>query len=155
MQSAAIKTSDVFQNGRSADFPLHVELSESPTPTTGILDAHGEPTIPSQSLMIRLDKKLKEPVTVSWGTFWTPTIIMAFAMLLFSYGGSIMGWWGKTQTQTTEIEGVKNTVNTVKEDVNHMRDDIREIRGLLIRYRQLAAAGAVQQNQPDPEKDKK
>lgn len=101
---------------------LHVSIE--PNTTTGaILDNHGEvAVVPQRGLMVRLDAKVSEQITLSKGTLWMIGVIPVVLAVLLSYGTSAMGWVREDQSKTLQIQQLQNDVNSIKEDVKAIKD---------------------------------
>ncbi len=137
MSSSAAKISTI----KEFDIPtsngdLHVSIE--PNTPEGILDAHGVPVERSSSMMVRLDKKAGESVTLTRGTLWfvgtlvavvpvilliavyTVTVAMGYQSAL-SQVKEIDGRVTKLEAAFTEIQNLKLSMNNVANDVATMK----------------------------------
>lgn len=122
-----LREADVRTNG------IHLSVE----PQKNILDAHGEP-IRRESMMVRLDKKAGEPITVSRGTLWfigTLIAVVPIAIAIIAYTISIaMGYQGnvskvteidarvtKVEAALVELQQLKANMAGIERDVNAIK----------------------------------
>lgn len=126
-----------------------IDVSVTPNPATtaaGIVDSLGEPfTVERKSLMARMDAKASEKVEVGKGTLALIALVPSFLLLIFNYGGSVLGW--AREDQTTKV-----SLQQVQSEIKEMREDMRDIKKSMVdrekteAYKLGMAAAA-----PDPE----
>jgi len=136
--SAAVKQEQVFDVKTNGDIHWSVE-PQTPEPGT-ILDEHGQQLAePSKdSMMVRLDSKAKEAITVSRGTLWfigTAIAIVPIIVILIGYVITIaMGYQGnlsrvteldsrvaKLEAAVTKIQSLEIGMNNIEKDVSSVK----------------------------------
>lgn len=125
MSSSATATQlrevEIYPNG-------DVHVSIEPNSTQGaVLDAHGDvATVPEKGLMVRLDAKAKENITLSKGTVAAIGLIPVILMLVLNYGAAAFGWVRDDQSKTLQIQQLQNDVNSMKEDVKTIKETMQK-----------------------------
>lgn len=98
--------------------------------------------------MTRAVTKGNEKVEVSKGTLVALGLVIPFLMLVFYYGGSVLGVVRDDQSQKMQLQQVQS-------DVNDLKQDMREIKKSLIdrdktEAYKLGMAAAEPDNEPAP-----
>lgn len=103
---------------------LHVSIEPNgPEPQGTLLDSHGDAMPPvKKGLMVRIDAKAKEEVTLSKGTVWMIGAVPVILAVALNYGAAAFGWVREDQSKTLQIQQLQNDVNTIKDDVRAMKD---------------------------------
>lgn len=131
MQNAA-------QLGKLHEVDIHASFEPKKTEQGVIVDAHGEPVTRTNGMMVRLDEKAKQAVTISRGTLWfigTVIAVVPVLILIVVYVITVaMGYQG-TLSQVKEIDGrvtkLENgfvELQTLKLNVNDIKSDVVQIK---------------------------
>ena len=125
--------------------------SEIPFPKLDnqIVNPHGDPVHARMSLMARLDQKLTEKSGLSNGTVLMIPIVLTALMVLFYWGGSLLGFARDDQQKKLEIQQLQNDVNTLKQDAKEIKDSLK---ALEIKEAYKLGAGTSHDNEKPKEK---
>ena len=114
-----------------------IPLPEEELPTGKIVDEHGD-TIKShgRDLMVRIDAKASEKVELSKGMIAAIGFLPAFAMVVLSYGGSVLGFFnsntetkmGMQRLEQKQVE-MDNDLKSIKNSIQQMAIKDAETRG--------------------------
>ncbi len=133
MQSAAkLREIDLSTNG------IHLSIDPDKPEQGTIIDRHGDPIARPTSMMVRIDEKAKEPITLSRGTLWfigTLLTVIPITVLLVGYIITIAtgyqsnisrvteldGRVAKLESAVTKIQGLEISLNNVANDVGTMK----------------------------------
>lgn len=114
-----------------------------------LVDTQGNPVHTRMSLMARLDQKLTEKSGLSNGTVVLIPIICAAIMVIFYWGGSLIGVARDDQQKKLEIQQLQNDVNTLKQDTKEIKDTLKNIE---VREAYKLGAGTSHENEKPKEK---
>lgn len=119
--ATALKEVDVYsRNGDS----IHVSIE--PNAAGGIVDARGdEVSTRRKGLMARLDAKVGERVEISKGTLWLLGAGVVLLNLVFSYGGSVLGWTRQDEQIRTKVETTAKAVDELNSKVDKLAETIQ------------------------------
>lgn len=123
------------------------------------INGNGNVSMPTttvrQGLMARTDAKLSEKVELSKGTVAVMSLVVAVAMLVLSYGGSVVGWVREDESNRTILKSIQEDLKNIKEEQKRVADDQREtnrkLQALEIKEAYKLGAGTSHEN----EKEKK
>lgn len=93
-----------------------------PKPTGKLFDQSGHTIRPKEGIVARLDAKGAEEITLRKGTLWAIGLVPVVAMLLFTYGSSLVGWTREDQEVRTKVEIMSKSM----EDLNRKFDEIQK-----------------------------
>ena len=99
--------------------------------------------------MARLDQKLTEKSGLSNGTVLMIPIVLTALMVLFYWGGSLLGFARDDQQKKLEIQQLQNDVNTLKQDAKEIKDSLK---ALEIKEAYKLGAGTSHDNEKPKEK---
>lgn len=86
-----------------------------------ILDAHGARTPRKEKgWMVKVDQKVSEKIELSKGTVWLIGTACVIGALLFSYGGSILGWTRQDQEIRTKVEVMSQQLKDLNTKIDKM-----------------------------------
>lgn len=114
-QSTAAKLYDV-----TADGGVHISVEANKTPALAghLVNEYGEEVAaPRRSLMVRVDSKVAETIELRKGTLWIVATMPVLLMLLFNYGGAMLGWARDEQTQKAAVLQAQTEIRETREDV--------------------------------------
>lgn len=120
-----------------------------PKPDHQIVNLKGESVYARISLMARLDQKLTERPGWSNGTVLLVSLILPTVMVLFYWGGSVIGVVRDDQQKKLEIQQLQNDVNTLKQDAREIKEALKTIE---VREAYKLGAGTSHENEKPKEK---
>lgn len=119
--AAALREVDVFSNG-------DVHVSIEPNTKGAVLDSHGEvAVVPKKGLMVKIDAKAVEQITLSKGTVIAIGAVPAFLTILVVVGGLLIGYGRSDQSQVEKQIQLGVTIDRVADSQKRMEDQFREL----------------------------
>ena len=123
-----------------------------PEPHNQLVDTQGNPVHTRMSLMARLDQKLTEKSGLSNGTVVLIPIVCAAIMVVFYWGGSLIGVARDDQQKKLEIQQLQNDVNSLKQDTKEIKTTLQAME---IKSAYALGAGTAHENEKPKTKEKK
>lgn len=77
--------------------------------------------------MSRLNEKASEDVTLKKGTLWLLGAGVIILNLLFSYGGSLVGWAREDGSRQTQFSEVQKDVGEMRKDMEKLQTQITDM----------------------------
>ena len=128
---------------------FHATEIQFPKSDNQIVNPIGGPVHARTSLMARLDQKLTEKPGWSNGTVLLVSLILPTVMVLFYWGGSVIGLVRDDQQKKLEIQQSQNDVNTLKQDAREIKEALKTIE---VREAYKLGAGTSHENEKPKEK---
>jgi len=139
----------MLHNGQATNLVEGTFTATEIHPEKQIVNTQGTPVYARMSLMARLDQKLTEKSGLSNGTVVLIPIICAAIMVIFYWGGSLIGVARDDQQKKLEIQQLQNDVNTLKQDTKEIKDTLKNIE---VREAYKLGAGTSHENEKPKEK---
>lgn len=80
--------------------------------------------IKERGWMTKADAKVSERIELSKGTIFLISIVPVFLMLIFSYGGSVIGWTREDQETRTKVEILSQQIQQVNSRIEQLNTKI-------------------------------
>lgn len=128
MHDGAVKLREVLTNGHD----IHVSIEPHSQEPGTLLDSQGH-FVPhtNTTLMARLDGKMGQDVTLKSGTLVVIGLAFVLLNVIFSYGGSIIGWAKDDGTTKEQIQTIRGQVIETRNDVKSLNDKFDSIQKTL------------------------
>lgn len=136
----------MYRNNMSAAVaPFKTDIHNTEEPI--ILDSRGDAVQLNKGLMVKLDAKASERIEISKGTLWAIGVFPVFLMVLFYWGGSILGLVRDDTTQKLEIQQLKANFDSFKAEqkaaVVAVGEDVKEINKKLDEFQKIQQERAI------------
>ena len=95
-----------------------------PEKANGAAEVLDFPPAKKDSLMVKANSKLSETVTITKGHLALFALLPAFLMLVFYYGGSVIGWARQDQAKEESIKAVQKDMEETRKDMQELKDQI-------------------------------
>ena len=102
------------------DFSHDIEPGETVSIST-------TPRTEDKGLMVRLNTKAGEAITLNRGTLWLLGAGVVILNLAFSYGGSVMGWARSDQSQKEQLINVQTDMKRISESQERLEKKFNDV----------------------------
>jgi len=136
MQSAAKLGQILDVSSNNGDIHVSVEPGQPELGT--ILDEHGAAIPRRESMMVRLDEKAKESITVSRGTLWfigTAITVVPILLVIIGYAVSMaMGYQGnlsrvtELDSRVAKLEAAVAKIQSLEIGMNNIEKDVASVK---------------------------
>lgn len=110
--TAKVREFEVHTNGAAIHLSVDPNIIEPGTILSPVGDVI---TTVKPTLMNRIDSKGAEKITLSKGTLWFVGVAFVLLQVVFSYGGSLLGWARDDQSQKEQIIQIKAAMQAMVE----------------------------------------
>jgi len=145
--NAAAKLEQVFDVTTNGNIHLSVDPHKPDIGT--IVDLHGEPITRPNSMMVRIDEKVREPITLSRGTLWFIGVLLTvipITVLLLGYIITLATGYQSNISRVTELDGRVAKLESAVAEIQNLKLSMNTIQGDVT---------AVKKNQEDGDRDRK
>lgn len=87
---------------------------------------------PQPTLMEKIDQSASQKVEITRGTIWLLGVVLILAGVVFSYGGSLLGWVREDESQRARTAAMERNVEEMRNDMKELKTQFTALQKSLV-----------------------